>query len=102
MEQGFVPRNDTNFAPIDLFKKVSGDKILFFVPLDDLIPLQDRLAIKKRYIKFDPLGERIAYIEINELIMALFAMIGISSIKIDYYYLKFINARNQLIKHTLN
>ena len=32
---------------------------------DDLIPLQDRLEIKKRFKKLDPLEERFIYVEVK-------------------------------------
>ena len=58
-------RKDTNFAPIDLLEKVSGKLNFICGSLDDLIPLQDRLKIKKRFKKLDPLGERFTYLEIE-------------------------------------
>ena len=40
-------RKDTNSAPIDLLEKVSGKLNFICGSSDDLIPLQDRLEIKK-------------------------------------------------------
>ena len=60
-----APRTDTNFAPIDLLKKVSGKLNFICGSADDLIPLKDRLEIKKRFKKFDHLGERFSYVEIE-------------------------------------
>ena len=59
------PRNDTNSAPIDLLEKVSGKLNFIFGSSDDLIPLKDRLEIKKRFKKLDPFGERFSYVEIE-------------------------------------
>ena len=59
------PRNDTNSAPIDLLEKVSGKLNFICGSSDDLIPLQDRLEIKKRFKKLDPFGERFSYVEIE-------------------------------------
>ena len=42
-----MPRKDTNFAPIDLLEKVSGKLNFICGSSDDLIPVQDRLEIKK-------------------------------------------------------
>ena len=42
-----TPRSDTNFAPINLLKKVSGKLNFICGSSDDLISLQDRLEIKK-------------------------------------------------------
>ena len=53
-----TPRSDTNFAPIDLLEKVSGKLNFICGSSDDLIPLQDRLEIQKRFKKVDPLEER--------------------------------------------
>ena len=60
-----APRSDTNFAPIDLLEKVSGKLNFICGSVDDLIPLKDRLEIKKRFKKFDHLGERFSYVEIE-------------------------------------
>ena len=60
-----VPRTDTNFAPIDLLEKVSGKLNFICGSSDDLIPLQDRLEIKKRFKKLDPLEERFIYVEVK-------------------------------------
>ncbi len=60
-----APRTDTNFAPIDLLEKVSGKLNFICGSADDLIPLKDRLEIKKMFKKFDPLEERFSYIEIE-------------------------------------
>jgi len=60
-----VPRTDTNFAPIDLLEKVSGKLNFICGSADDLIPLKDRLEIKKRFEKLDPLEERFSYVEIE-------------------------------------
>ena len=60
-----APRNDTNSAPIDLLEKVSGKLNFICGSSDDLIPLQDRIEIKKRFKKLDPFGERFSYIEID-------------------------------------
>ena len=57
-------RTDTHFAPVDLLGKVSGKLNFICDSLDDLIPLQDRLEIKKRFKKIDPLEERFIYIEV--------------------------------------
>ena len=59
-------RNDTNSAPIDLLEKVSGKLNFICGSSDDLIPLRDRLEIKKRFKKIDPLEERFIYIEVKE------------------------------------
>ncbi len=61
-----APRKDTNFAPIDLLEKVSGKLNFICGSSDDLIPVQDRLEIKKRFKKIDPLEERFIYIEVKE------------------------------------
>ena len=58
-------RNDTNSAPIDLLEKVSGKLSFICGTSDDLIPLQDRLEIKKRFKKLDPFGKRFSYFEIE-------------------------------------
>ena len=58
-------RNDTNSAPIDLLEKVSGKLSFICGTSDDLIPLQDRLEIKKRFKKLDPFGKRFSYVEIE-------------------------------------
>ena len=60
-----TPRTDTNFAPIDLLEKVSGNLNFICGSADDLIPLKDRLEIKKMFKKFDPLEERFNYVEIE-------------------------------------
>ena len=60
-----APRSDTNFAPIDLLEKVSGKLNFICGSADDLIPLKDRLEIKKRFKKLDPLEERFSYVEIK-------------------------------------
>ena len=59
------PRKDTNLAPIDLLEKVSGKLNFICGSSDDLIPLQDRLEIKKRFKKLDPLEERFIYVEVE-------------------------------------
>tara|TARA_B100000161_G_scaffold34061_1_gene20182 strand:+ start:463 stop:1179 length:717 start_codon:yes stop_codon:yes gene_type:complete len=59
-----APRNDSNFSPIDLLKEISGKLIFVCGSEDDLIPLKDRLEIKKSFNKLDPLGERFVYVEI--------------------------------------
>ena len=58
-------RNDTNSAPIDLLDKVSGKLNFICGSSDDLIPLRDRLEIKKRFKKLDPFGKRFSYFEIE-------------------------------------
>ena len=58
-------RNDTNSAPIDLLEKVSGKLNFICGSSDDLIPLRDRLEIKKRFKKLDPFGKRFSYVEIE-------------------------------------
>ena len=58
-------RNDNNSAPIDLLEKVSGKLNFICGSSDDLIPLQDRLEIKKRFKKLDPFGKRFSYVEIE-------------------------------------
>ena len=58
-------RNDTNSAPIDLLEKVSGKLNFICGSSDDLIPLKDKLEIKKRFKKLDPFGERFSYVEIE-------------------------------------
>ena len=58
-------RNDTNSAPIDLLEKVSGKLSFICGTSDDLIPLRDRLEIKKRFKKLDPFGKRFSYVEIE-------------------------------------
>ena len=52
-------RNDTNSAPIDLLEKVSGKLSFICGTSDDLIPLKDRLEIKKRFKKLDPIRKKI-------------------------------------------
>ena len=59
-----TPRSDTNFAPIDLLEKVSGKLNFICGSSDDLIPLKDRLEIKKRFKTLDPLEERFVYVEV--------------------------------------
>ena len=61
-------RNDTNSAPIDLLEKVSGKLNFICGSSDDLIPLRDRLEIKKRFKKLDPFGERFSYVEIESAV----------------------------------
>ena len=58
-------RKDTNYAPIDLLEKVSGKLNFICGTSDDLIPLRDRLEIKKRFKKLDPFGKRFNYVEIE-------------------------------------
>ena len=58
-------RKDTNSAPIDLLEKISGKLNFICGSSDDLIPLQDRLEIKKRFKKLDPFGKRFSYVEIE-------------------------------------
>ena len=58
-------RTDTNFAPIDLLKKVSGKLNFICGSLDGLIPLEDRLEIKKRFKEVDPLEEKFIYVEVE-------------------------------------
>ena len=58
-------RKDTNSAPIDLLEKVSGKLNFICGSSDDLIPLRDRLEIKKRFKKLDPFGKRFSYVEIE-------------------------------------
>ena len=60
-----APRTDTNFAPIDLLERVSGKLNFICGSLDDLITLNDRLKIKQRFKKLDPLEERFNYVEID-------------------------------------
>ena len=60
-----TPRADTNFAPIDLLEKVSGKLNFICGSSDDLIPVKDRLEIKKRFKKLDPSEERFSYLEIE-------------------------------------
>jgi len=60
-----APRKDTNFAPIDLLEKVSGKLNFICGSSDDLISLEDRLEIKKRFKKLDPLEERFIYVEVK-------------------------------------
>ena len=60
-----APRSDTNFAPIDLLEKVSGKLNFICGSADDLIPLKDRIEIKKRFKKLDPSEERFCFIEID-------------------------------------
>ena len=50
---------------IDLLEKVSGKLNFICGSADDLIPLKDRLEIKKRFKKLDPLEERFSYVEIE-------------------------------------
>ena len=57
-----APRTDTNFAPIDLLEKVSGKLNFICGSADDLIPIKDRLEIKKMFKKFDHLEKRFSYI----------------------------------------
>jgi len=67
-------RPDTNFAPIDLLEKVSGKLNFICGSSDDLIPIEDRLEIKKRFIKVDPLEKRFIYVEVEELHLGQFQM----------------------------
>ena len=60
-----APRTDTNFAPIDLLEKVSGKLSFICGSLDDLIPIEDRIVIEKRFKKVDPLEERFFYVEVE-------------------------------------
>tara|TARA_B100000945_G_scaffold262661_1_gene221265 strand:+ start:19 stop:681 length:663 start_codon:yes stop_codon:yes gene_type:complete len=60
-----TPRADTNFAPIDLLEKVSGKLNFICGSSDDLIPIKDRLEIKQRFKKLDPMEERFNYVEIE-------------------------------------
>ena len=60
-----VPRTDTNFAPIDLLEKVSGKLNFICGSSDDLIPIEDRLVIEKKFKKVDPLEERFIYVEVE-------------------------------------
>ena len=60
-----TPSPDNNFAPIDLIEKVSGKLNFICGSSDDLIPLRDRLEIKKRFKKLDPFGKRFSYFEIE-------------------------------------
>ena len=60
-----APRTDANFAPIDLLEKVSGKLNFICGSADDLIPLKDRLEIKKRFKKLDPIEERFSFVEIK-------------------------------------
>ena len=59
-----APKNDTNFAPIDLLEEISGKLNFICGSSDDLIPLQDRLEIKKKFKRLDPLENRFCYVEI--------------------------------------
>tara|TARA_B100001027_G_scaffold53380_1_gene35697 strand:+ start:570 stop:932 length:363 start_codon:yes stop_codon:yes gene_type:complete len=45
-----TPKVDTKFAPIDLLEKVSERFYFICNSSDDLIPLQERLEIKKRFL----------------------------------------------------
>ena len=65
MEQELLHRIDTNLIPINLLEKVSGKLNFICGSADDLIPLQDRLEIKKRFKELDPLKERFNYVEIQ-------------------------------------
>ena len=58
-------RPDTNFAPIDLLEKVSGKLNFICGSSDNLIPIEDRLKIKKRFKKVDPLEKRFIYVEVE-------------------------------------
>ncbi|MBO8217871.1 dienelactone hydrolase family protein [Prochlorococcus marinus] len=60
-----TPRSDTNFAPLDLLEKVSGKLNFICGSSDKLIPLKDRLEIKKKFRKVDPLEERFIYVEVK-------------------------------------
>lgn len=60
-----APRKDANFAPIYLLAKVSGKLNFICGSSDDLIPLQDRLEIKKKFKKLDPIEERFIYVEVK-------------------------------------
>ena len=60
-----APRIDTNFAPIDLLEKVSGKLNFICGSSDDLIPIEDRLVIEKKFKKVDPLAERFIYVEVK-------------------------------------
>ncbi len=60
-----TPKSDTNSAPIDLLEKVSGKLNFICGSSDDLIPLQDRLEIKKRFKDLDPFEERFIYVEVK-------------------------------------
>ena len=58
-------RKDTNSAPLDLLEKVSGKLNFICGSSDELIPLRDRLEIKKRFKKLDPFEERFTFLEIE-------------------------------------
>jgi len=60
-----APRTDSNFVPIDLLEKVSGKLYFICGSSDDLIPLKDRLEIKKRFKELDPLNKKFNFIEIQ-------------------------------------
>ena len=48
-----------------MLEKVSGNLNFICGSADDLITLKYRLEIKKRFKKFDPLEERLNYVEIE-------------------------------------
>ncbi|WP_245210916.1 dienelactone hydrolase family protein [Prochlorococcus marinus] len=59
------PRTYTDFSPINLLEKVFGKLNFICGSSDDLIPLQDRLKIQKRFKELDPLKERFNFVEIE-------------------------------------
>ena len=52
-------------APIDLLENVSGKLVFICGSSDDLIPVQERLEIIKRFKKLDALEERFIYVEVR-------------------------------------
>ena len=78
-----TPRSDSNFALIVLFEKLSEKLNFICYSSDDLIPLKDRLEIKKRFKKVDILEDRFIYVEVKELIMALCAKKENHSLKMN-------------------
>ena len=67
-----APRSDTNFAPIDLLEKVSGKLNFICGSADDLIPLEDRLELKKG-LKIGSISRDLVMSKLKMLIMALCA-----------------------------
>ena len=48
-----------------MLEKVSGKLNFICGSSDDLIPIEDRLVIEKKFKKVDPLAERFFYVEVE-------------------------------------
>jgi len=61
-----TPENRWQFFTDQVMGGKSFGKLNFICgSSDDLIPLRDRLEIKKRFKKLDPFGKRFSYVEIE-------------------------------------